>query len=165
MKKSSIRIVTLAILLSFSLSLSNCAYILKPEQRGNSQGEIDTTNLVFDILWLIPGLIPGIVALAVDFGNGAIYRGGGKRASYLVPKDGHINVTLPSNIQGAYELRLVDSHGVVLASDSAVLMEEGSPEQNIGIDLNAVTFDDHNLTLELISETGEKAEMPLEIAF
>ena len=164
MKKASwIRSVAAILAVSLVLSTASCAYILKPEQRGNSQGEIDTTNLVFDILWLIPGLIPGVVALAVDFGNGAIYTGKGKSASYLVPNDGRIDVQLPALAQGAYELRLVDATGQVLAVDSIV--SKGSNE-HLAIDLGeAVSEDTPKLTLQLISESGEKAELPLEVAF
>ncbi|MBM4376640.1 MAG: hypothetical protein FJ095_16270 [Deltaproteobacteria bacterium] len=54
---------------------TGCGYILHPERRkrANVSGEVDTTVLVFDLLWLLPGLIPGIICLAVDFGTGAIY--------------------------------------------------------------------------------------------
>jgi hypothetical protein len=57
----------------------NCGYILYPERRGNPPGQIDTGSLVMDILWLIPGLIPGAIALAVDFSTGAIYLSGGRK--------------------------------------------------------------------------------------
>lgn len=54
---------------------SGCAYLMHPErrQRTTAAGPVDTTALVFDLLWLLPGLIPGIVCLAVDFGSGTIY--------------------------------------------------------------------------------------------
>jgi hypothetical protein len=55
------------------LGTTGCGYILHPERRGRTDGRVDTTILVFDLLWLLPGLIPGIICLAVDFGSGAIY--------------------------------------------------------------------------------------------
>mgnify|MGYP001546931635 CR=1 FL=1 len=54
---------------------TSCAWILHPERRnsGRTSGRIDTLPLIFDILWFIPGIIPGVVALIVDFTTGAIY--------------------------------------------------------------------------------------------
>ena len=58
-------------------ALGGCATILHPEQRGNHGGRLDVGPLILDILWFIPGLVPGIIALVVDFGTGAIYTGHG----------------------------------------------------------------------------------------
>lgn len=52
---------------------TGCGYILHPERRGRTGGSIDGLVLVFDLLWLLPGLLPGVVALAVDFTSGGIY--------------------------------------------------------------------------------------------
>lgn len=54
---------------------TGCGYLLHPERRKRApvRGEIDITVLVFDLLWLLPGLVPGVICLAVDFGTGAIY--------------------------------------------------------------------------------------------
>ncbi len=54
---------------------SSCAWILHPERRHNhgAHGHIDVIPLVVDILWFLPGLIPGIICLAVDFASGAIF--------------------------------------------------------------------------------------------
>jgi hypothetical protein len=67
-------------------ALGGCAAILHPERRGNSSGPIDVGPLILDILWFIPGLVPGIVALAVDFGTGAIYLGGGRSSKQRGPR-------------------------------------------------------------------------------
>jgi hypothetical protein len=61
-------------LLLVVLTTSSCAYFLSPDQRGNRGGTLDAPALAGDILWLIPGIIPGIVALAVDFSSGAVYK-------------------------------------------------------------------------------------------
>ncbi len=57
-------------------SSAGCAYVLHPERRGMHGGYVDGGDLLLDILWLVPGIIPGVVALSVDFGSGAIYTGG-----------------------------------------------------------------------------------------
>jgi hypothetical protein len=55
-------------------TMTSCAYTFHPERRGNAGGEIAAGPLVGDILWFIPGIIPGVVFLVVDFTSGAIYR-------------------------------------------------------------------------------------------
>ena len=55
---------------------TGCGFLLHPERRGRTGGNIDGTVLIFDLLWLIPGLLPGIVCLAVDFTTGGIYGSG-----------------------------------------------------------------------------------------
>ncbi|MBU1219735.1 hypothetical protein KKF34_08220 [Myxococcota bacterium] len=74
MKSLKNRILVVAFVGLFTIS-AGCAYILHPDRRGGGAkgGQMDTAALVMDILWLIPGLIPGIIALAVDFSTGAIY--------------------------------------------------------------------------------------------
>jgi len=69
MMNRSTRAAAVAVL----LATASCGYILHPERRGSQGGQIDGGSLVMDILWLIPGIIPGVVALAVDFSSGAIY--------------------------------------------------------------------------------------------
>jgi len=54
----------------------SCGYILYPERRGSSGGTIDGGTLVMDLLWLIPGVVPGVVFLIVDFTSGAMYVNG-----------------------------------------------------------------------------------------
>jgi len=60
-----------------SLLSNACGWILYPERKGRTSGEIDLPILIIDVLWLLPGLVPGAVCLAVDFTTGCIYRGGG----------------------------------------------------------------------------------------
>jgi hypothetical protein len=62
-----------AVLATATLPTSGCGYVLHPERRGNHGGTIDGTTLVFDLLWLIPGIVPGVVFLIVDFSSGAMY--------------------------------------------------------------------------------------------
>ena len=59
------------ILLSFQLA--SCGTILYPERRNQKVGRIDVGVALLDGFWLLAGLIPGIIAFAVDFSTGAIY--------------------------------------------------------------------------------------------
>ena len=53
--------------------LPSCARILYPERVGNKGGAVDIVPLVVDIVLFIPGFVPGLIAIIVDFGTGAIY--------------------------------------------------------------------------------------------
>lgn len=79
MMRRCIRGLALFTALAFTAS---CATILYPERKGNNQGPLDVVPLVVDILLFIPGILPGVIALVVDFGTGAIYmnRAGGKKS-------------------------------------------------------------------------------------
>ena len=70
MLRRPLRLAAAACLLAF---LPSCARILYPERVGNTSGRVDVVPLVVDILLFIPGLIPGVIAIVVDFGTGAIY--------------------------------------------------------------------------------------------
>jgi hypothetical protein len=101
-------------------ALGGCATILYPERRGNRSGVIDVGPLILDILWFIPGIIPGIIALAVDFSTGAIYLGGKRRAALdptplAIPPGERVTVRAPE-VEDRVEvaLRLVDGRGNVL---------------------------------------------------
>lgn len=50
-----------------------CGTILYPERRGTTGGQVDVGVAVMDCLWLLAGVVPGVVFLIVDFSNGAIY--------------------------------------------------------------------------------------------
>jgi hypothetical protein len=86
-----IRCIALATLLV--MAGSSCGYFLHPERRGQQSGRIDSATMVMDLLWLLPGIVPGVIALVVDFSSGAIYvRGGtalnvqpGTRLAYQLP--------------------------------------------------------------------------------
>ncbi|MEO8554522.1 MAG: hypothetical protein ABI678_31315, partial [Kofleriaceae bacterium] len=78
--KNWTRAIALTTLLTVATSTVGCGYILYPERRGNNGGTIDGGTLVMDLLWLIPGIVPGVVFLIVDFTSGAMYVGGGRYA-------------------------------------------------------------------------------------
>ncbi len=50
-----------------------CGYILYPERLGRRTGIIDPEVLVMDCAWLLAGVVPGVVALIIDFHTGCIY--------------------------------------------------------------------------------------------
>jgi hypothetical protein len=68
-----------------AVSASGCGYILYPGRRGRTHGAVDLPVLIIDLLWLIPGLLPGAICLIVDFTSGCIYRGGGRAQTSSPP--------------------------------------------------------------------------------
>ncbi|MCF6159664.1 MAG: hypothetical protein E3K32_14105 [wastewater metagenome] len=66
-------IVKVFIIILLCFQMVSCGTILYPERRNQSAGRIDLTVALMDGLWLLVGLVPGIVAFAVDFATGAIY--------------------------------------------------------------------------------------------
>ena len=60
-------------LLVASLLLQGCGTILHPERRNQPAGQIDAGIAILDALWLFGGILPGVIAFAVDFSTGAIY--------------------------------------------------------------------------------------------
>jgi hypothetical protein len=56
-----------------------CGTLMYPDRRGYHSGRIDVGVAVLDGLGLLLFIIPGVIAYAVDFSDGAIYLPGGAR--------------------------------------------------------------------------------------
>lgn len=67
------------------LATSSCGYLLYPGRRGRTGGRIDIPVLIIDLLWFIPGVLPGVICLIVDFTSGCIYGGGGRASTSSSP--------------------------------------------------------------------------------
>lgn len=63
------------------LGANGCGYILYPDRKGRTGGNLDVPVFVIDLIWLIPGIIPGVICLIVDFTTGCIYEDRGRRSS------------------------------------------------------------------------------------
>ena len=68
------RLTVLLVLCAFVFSVTGCGYIMHPERRTEKlSDQIDTTTVIYDCLWLIPGLVPGVIAILVDATNDTWY--------------------------------------------------------------------------------------------
>lgn len=67
------------------LGASGCGFILYPERRGRTGGNIDVPILIVDLLWLLPGIIPGVICLIVDFASGCIYESASHASTSSTP--------------------------------------------------------------------------------
>ncbi|MBV1919270.1 MAG: hypothetical protein KUG73_01195 [Pseudomonadales bacterium] len=60
-------------LLFFIINSVSCGYLLHPKRLGQTKGNIDPVILVLDAAGLLIGILPGVVAFAVDITTGTIY--------------------------------------------------------------------------------------------
>ncbi len=70
----TLRIFTCVVL---TVQLMGCGTLMYPERKGQRDGKIDAGVAVLDGIGLLFGIIPGVIAFAVDFSNGTIYLPGG----------------------------------------------------------------------------------------
>ncbi len=71
-------IIALSVLAIFTFGTVSCGYILYPNRRNQIArgGNLDVAVVIMDILWLIPGIVPGVVALIWDGVHGSWYTSG-----------------------------------------------------------------------------------------
>ncbi len=157
MKKRVLSNNILAVFVSivFLVQISACGTILYPERRGQSSGRIDAGVAVLDGVGLLFFLIPGIIAFAVDFSNGAIYLPGG--FSSLTDADEikvvHVNpdelnektikkiVVRETGISGSIDLGKAETWVLKGATLKQIQLQlTGYTQSNIQTDLDAESF-------------------------
>ena len=73
MNKTLVNALRLFICGVFTMQLMGCGTLMYPERRGQRAGSLDAGVAILDALGLLFGIIPGVIAFAVDFSNGTIY--------------------------------------------------------------------------------------------
>ncbi len=112
------RMAAMVLVLSVAFMSVQCGYILHPEREGQKSGKIDVPILIMDCAWLIAGIVPGVIALGVDFYTGCIYEPGtmtkagpgdslGLRLRGEAPLDSEVSVNLKS-AEGDFEKTLFE---------------------------------------------------------
>ena len=98
------------------VSASGCGALLYPARLAAKPSRtLDTRVVVLDCLWLVAGIIPGVVALAVDFTTQAAYFSEGE-AQVSAGDRVSVNVYGAAPADSELTLRLVDAEGRDLAS-------------------------------------------------
>lgn len=106
-------VFTLGVML---VSASGCGALLYPARLAAKPSRtLDTRVVVLDCLWLVAGLIPGVVALAVDFTTQAAYFSEGE-ANVSAGDKVSVNVYGAAPADSELTLRLVDVEGRDLTS-------------------------------------------------
>lgn len=162
-----LRTKLIAYLLIFSMlfSIVSCGFILYPERRGRTQGRIDPVVLVLDCLWLIPGIIPGVVALVVDFVTGGIYQSGsainiqqGQQFALDVhgpaPTNSEITVTL-SNGDGTYSQTLLTKKFSAGEEMTSQVSFQVPPEISEGVYILSLQVDDKTTSSWTLFVSGQ----------
>jgi hypothetical protein len=72
--------ISLTLASAFVMQLAACGTIMHPERKGQAAGQLDTSIVALNAVGLLFFLVPGVIAFAVDFNNGAIYLPGGSAA-------------------------------------------------------------------------------------
>ena len=157
MNRVSRAVAGTTLLVVTATSSGGCGYLLHPERRGQQSGIIDGATMVMDLLWLLPGIIPGVVALIVDFSSGAIYVGGHR--AHLAP-NGRLAVRLPRTDKSQrIELRLVTANRVVARRTAVV----GPADQSIELTMADALPANEPVFLEVQSEGGTSARFATEL--
>jgi hypothetical protein len=87
------------------LGSAGCGWVLYPERRGRTGGRIDGLVLIVDLLWLLPGILPGVICLVVDFTTGCIYGGGGR-----------VDASAPDENRARAATMTIDLDGAIVAT-------------------------------------------------
>ncbi len=73
-KRNLYRCVALLSLICFAFNLAGCGSLLYPKRLNQEpSNKIHAPTLIMDCLWLFVFIVPGVVALAVDFANGTVF--------------------------------------------------------------------------------------------
>jgi hypothetical protein len=101
------KVLVLVMLVALTAATMNCGLLMHPERKGKTGGHIDATALVLDCLWLFVGVVPGVVALAVDFVSGGIYESGmtmnvtpGQKVTLRLPGPAPVAAEVAITIEG-----------------------------------------------------------------
>lgn len=109
--------------------LTACGTLFYPERRGQIDGKIDPAIFVLDALGILFYVLPGLIALGVDFATGAIYLPDGTYS--LAPQSLQDTLDADGQVNKA-KLRalILEATGHDLPLDHPRLIESrGGPEQ------------------------------------
>jgi hypothetical protein len=144
-----VRAIAAGTMLTVGSGSVGCGYFLHPERRGTQSGIIDGATMVMDILWLIPGIIPGVIALVVDFSSGGIYISGSRRMGLHLSPDGRVALQVPHAARpGQVEFRLVTASHQVLARKSALVGPGHDKGESIELQVGAPVHEPVYLEVE-----------------
>ncbi|SDZ76630.1 hypothetical protein [Microbulbifer marinus] len=131
MKKSVKRGVAASCLLVMMMNLTACGYFLYPERKGQAGGRVDPVVVILDGAALLFGILPGVVAFAVDFTTGTIYLPAGGSSAI----DRHV-----SSVDTDEAKKVIDQQGqewLQMPIDSVA--GEGDDLQQLGAALSNIT--------------------------
>jgi len=109
MKSWKKRTVVSLMLFSFLVTTTGCGFILYPERRTERLSSVKhTETIIYDCLWLLAGIIPGVVALIVDATEDTWYM----TEAELAAEKGRDTAAMPAPVEPGTALS-VRVHGMV----------------------------------------------------
>lgn len=137
---------TLAWLLTLILfiQVTACGTLLYPERRGQSaEGGIDIVVALLDGAGLFFGLVPGVIAFAVDLSTGAIYLPAGRHASLAATTNPDSNSAHVSFDERNYHVVQVSQDHLDQAAIAQIIYQETGKQVNLNSeDLQLIQLDD-----------------------
>ncbi|MFC6635368.1 hypothetical protein [Microbulbifer taiwanensis] len=131
MNRSIKRGLAAGCLLTLVMNMTACGYFLYPERKGQQGGRVDPVVVILDGVALLFGILPGVVAFAVDFTNGTIYLPPGGSSAI----DRHV-----TGIDTEKAQKVIDQQGQVwLRLPIDALAAEGDDLQQLGAALSNAT--------------------------
>jgi len=116
----------------FTMQLVGCGTLMYPERRGQRGGSLDAGVAILDGIGLLFGIIPGVIAFAVDFSNGTIY----------LPERTHLGLLDLKNIQ---EIKFDPQHTSLASIERAIKDKTGCE----------VRFDQSNIKLSKLKSLND----------
>jgi hypothetical protein len=152
-----VRTIAAGTMLTVGSGSLGCGYFLHPERRGTQSGVIDGATMVMDCLWLLAGIVPGVVALVVDFSSGGIYASGSRHAALQLTPEGHLDLSVPrASRPGRVEFRLVTASHQVVARKTVMVGTAGTDDS---VELRLAHPTQEPIFLEVENANGRSARM------
>ena len=128
---------TTGLLLALTLLMTSaCGYLIYPERQGKNNDRIDPAILLLDIGAFFIGVLPGVVAFAVDITTGTIFLPPGEKSVL----DKHLGYF---NIDSKEQLVVADSDHL----DKPAIARALSEKYSMTIDANDLEFYNTNRSL------------------
>ncbi len=114
---------------SLLTQLSACGTLFFPDRRGQIEGRVDPVVVALDAIGILFYVIPGLIALGIDFATGAIYLPNGQYS--MAPETLKQAVDAEGRVDTAKLKALIEAHtGQRLPLDDPRLIQHsGSPAQ------------------------------------
>jgi hypothetical protein len=122
------RKIVMGVTLMFALTMMvvGCGTLMHPNRRtATPTHKIDGTALVLDCLWLLPGIVPGFIALGVDFFGDTIYYSESELHAHGGDKVS-IDMCGKAPVDSLVTLRLLDQDGRDLVVPTRIACIKGS---------------------------------------
>jgi len=136
MNSSTRREILTGMVAATGLGLSGCGYVIYPERRHQTLTgtTLDPMIIVLDGLLILVGVLPGIIAFAIDVSSGCIYMPAGAQGQAR----GFRRFRTPGRRRHDFELALQEATGLPLALDDPRLQFVVEPMELSPSDLDAM---------------------------